>query len=246
LVHGDDVNILGGRVQYYKNTEALVVGSKESSLEVNADKTKYMVMSRDKNAGRSHIIKIDNSSLESVEEFRKALKNKNSVQEEIKSRLKSVTTCYHSVRNLLSSNLLSKSLKTNIYSAILLPVVLYGCEAWSLTLREGPRLKMFEIRVLRRIFGPKRCGVTRKWGKLHNEELNDTYTSPNIVQVIKTRRMRWVGNVALMGERRDVYRILVRKPGGKRPPGRPRRRWEDKIKMDLQEVGNGGVRTGSS
>jgi len=143
-----------------------------------------MVMSRDKNAGRSHIIKIDNSSLGSVEKSRylgKALKNKNSIQEEIKSRLKSVTTCYHSVRNLLSSNLLSKNLKTNIYSTIILRVVLYGCEAWSLTLREEPRLKMFENRVLRRIFGPKRCGVTRKWGKLHNEELNDMYFSPNIV-----------------------------------------------------------------
>jgi len=85
------------------------------------------------------------------------------------------------------------------------------------------------------------CEVKWMWRKLHNEELNDMYSSPNIVRVIKTRRMRWVGNVALMGDRKGVYRVLVGKPEGKRPLGRPRRRWEDKIKMDLQEVGCGAM-----
>jgi len=96
---------------------------------------------------------------------------------------------------------------------------------------------VFENRVLRRIFGPKRDEVIREWRKLHNEELNDLYCSPNIFRVTKSRRMRWVGYVAGMGERRGVYRVLVGKPEGKRPLGRPRRRWEDNIKMDLQEVG---------
>jgi len=86
---------------------------------------------------------------------------------------------------------------------------------------------------LRRIFGPKRDEVTREWRKLHNGELNDLYCSPNIVRVIKSRRMRWAGNVARMGERRGVYRVLVGKVEGKRPLGRPRRRWEDNIKMNL-------------
>jgi len=95
---------------------------------------------------------------------------------------------------------------------------------------------MFEKRALRRIFGPKREEVTREWRKLHNEELNDLYSSPNIVRVIKPR-MIWAGHVVRTRERRGVYRILVRKPEGKRPLGRPRRRWEDNIKMDLQEVG---------
>jgi len=121
-----------------------------------------------------------------------------------------------------------------------LPVVLYGCETWSLTLREERRLRLFENRVLRRIFGPKRDEVTGEWRKLHNEELNDLYCSPNCVWVIKSR-MRWAGHVARMGERRGVYRVLVGKPEGKRPLGRPRRRWEDNIKMNLQEVGCGGM-----
>ena len=98
---------------------------------------------------------------------------------------------------------------------------------------------MFENWLLRRIFGPRRDKVTREWRKLHNEELNDLYSSLNTVRVIKLRRMRWVGHVVHMEERRDVYRVLVGKPEGKRPPGLPSR-WED-IKMDLQEGGCGGM-----
>jgi len=108
-------------------------------------------------------------------------------------------------------------------------------------MREERRLKVFENRVLRRVFGPKRDEVTGEWRKLHNEELSDLYSLPNIVRVVKSRRMRCVGHVARMGERRGVCRVLVGKPEGKRPLGRPRRRWEDNIKMDLQEVGCEGV-----
>ena len=116
---------------------------------------------------------------------------------------------------------------------------MYGCETWLLTLWEECRLRVFEYRVLSRIFGPKRGVVTREWRRLHNEELNDLCSSPNIIQVIKSRRMKWVGHVARMGGRRGAYRVLVGKPEGKRPLGRPRYRWEDNIKMDLQELGWG-------
>ena len=98
---------------------------------------------------------------------------------------------------------------------------------------------MFENKVLRRIFGPRRDEVTGEWRRLHNEELNDLYFSPNIVPVIKSGRMRWAGHVARMGEEREVYRVLVGKPEGRRPLGRPRRRWVDNIRMDLHEVGCG-------
>jgi hypothetical protein len=100
---------------------------------------------------------------------------------------------------------------------------LYGCETWSLTLREEHRLRVFENRVVTRIFGPKRDDVTGEWRRLHNEELNDLYSSPNIIRLIKSRRMRWAGHVARMGEGRGAYRILVGSSEGRRPLERPRR-----------------------
>jgi hypothetical protein len=109
-----------------------------------------------------------------------------------------------------------------------------------LTLREKLRLRVFENRVLRRIFGPRRDEVTGEWRKLHNEELNNLY-SPNIVRVINSRRMKWAGHVARMGEGRGVYRVLVGKREGRRSLERPRRRWEDNIRMDLREVECGCV-----
>ena len=104
------------------------------------------------------------------------------------------------MQNLLSSRFLPKNLKIKIYRTIILPVVLYGCETWSLTLREERRLRVFENRVLRRVFGRKRVEVTGEWRKLNNEELNDLYSLPNIVRVVKSRRMRWAGHVARRGE----------------------------------------------
>jgi hypothetical protein len=141
------------------------------------------------------------------------------------------------VQNLLSSRLLSKKAKFRIYKTIILPVVLYECEIWSLTGREEHKLSVFENRVLRRIFGPKRDRVTGGWRKLHNEMLHNLYSSPSIIRIIMSRRMRWAGHVARMGEKRNVYRLLVRKPEGKRPLGRLRRRWINNIKMYLLEIG---------
>ena len=135
--------------------------------------------------------------------------------------------------------LLSKNLKTKIYRTVIFPVVLYGCEAWSLTAREERKLRVFENMLLRRIFGPRRDEVTGEWRRLHNEELNGLYSSPNIVRVIKSRRMTWAGHVARMGEERGAYRFQVGKSEGKRPLGRPRHSWVDNIRMDLQEVACG-------
>jgi hypothetical protein len=129
-----------------------------------------------------------------------------------------------------------------IYKTIILPVVLYGCETWSLSLREEHRLRVFENRVLRRVFGPKRDEVTGEWIKLRNEELHDLYSSPSIITIFKSRRrMRWAGHVARMWEKGNAYRLLVANPEGKKPLGRPRRKWVDNIEMDLGEVGWGDV-----
>jgi len=104
-------------------------------------------------------------------------------------------------------------------------------------LQEERKLRVFENMVLRRIFGHRRDDVTGEWRRLHNEELNDLYSSPNIVRVIKSRRIRWAGHVERTGEERGLYRVLMGKPEGRRPLGRPRHRWVDNIRMDLQEVG---------
>jgi hypothetical protein len=111
--------------------------------------------------------------------------------------------------------LLSKSIKIRIYKTIILPVVLYGCETWSLTLREVHRLRVFENRVLRRIFGSSRDDVTGDWKKLHNEELHNLHSSPNIIRMIKSRRMRWAGHVARMGETRNGGKARRKETTGK-------------------------------
>ncbi|KAJ4435328.1 hypothetical protein ANN_17938 [Periplaneta americana] len=253
LVYADDVNMLGGNPQ---TMEILLEASKAIGLEVNPEKTKYMIMSPDQNIVQNGNIKIGDFSFEEVEKLkhlgatvtnindtREEIKrriniemqvekfkylgatvtNVNDTREEIKHRINMGNACYYSVEKLLSSSLLSKNLKVRIYKTVILPVVLYGCETWTLTLREEHRLRMFENKVLRKIFGVKGDEVTGEWRKLHNAELHALYSSPDIIRNIKSRRLRWAGHVA----RRE----------GKRRLGRPRRRWEDNIKMDLREVG---------
>jgi hypothetical protein len=136
-------------------------------------------MSR-KKAGQKHNIEIANRSFENAAKIKylgTTLTDQSCMSDEIKSRLNSGNACYHSVQSLLSSCELSRNVKFKIYQTVILPVVLYGCETWSLTLREEHRLRVFENRVLRRIFGPKRDEVTREWRKLHNEELYILYSS---------------------------------------------------------------------
>ncbi|KAJ4443827.1 hypothetical protein ANN_05613 [Periplaneta americana] len=223
-----------------ENTGILLEASKEIVLEANPEKTKYMIMSRDENIVRNGNIKIENLSFEEVEKFKylaATVTNINGTREKIKHRINMGNACYYSVAKLLSSSLVSKNLKDRIYKTIILPVLLYGCETWTLTLREEHRLRVFENKVLRKIFGAKRDEVTGEWRKLHNTELHALYSSPDIIRNIKSRHLRWAGHVARMSESRNAYRVLVGRLEGKRPLGRPRRRWEDNIKMDLREVG---------
>ncbi|KAJ4445480.1 hypothetical protein ANN_07288 [Periplaneta americana] len=212
LVYEDDVNMLGENPQTIReDTRILLEASKELGLEVNSEKTKYMIMSRDQNIVRNGNIKIGNLSFEEVEKFK-----------------------------YLGATSSVKKSEVRIYKTVILPVVLYGCETWTVTLREEQRLRVFENKVLRKIFGAKRDEVTGEWRKLQNTELHALYTSPGIIRNIKSRRLRWAGHVARMGESRNAYRVLVGRTEGKRPLGRPRRRWDVNIKMDLREVGYDG------
>jgi hypothetical protein len=153
-------------------------------------------------------IKIANRSFEGMEKFKylgTTLTDKNCMHEEIKSRLNSRNVCYHSIQSFLSSHLLSRNLKVKIYKIIILPVVLCWCETWCLTSREEHRLRVFENRVLRRIFGLKRDEIMGEWRKSHSRMLHNLYSSPDVIRQIKSRRMRWAGHVTRMGEGRNVY-----------------------------------------
>jgi hypothetical protein len=148
------------------------------------------MLSRDQNSVQNREIKIGNRLFENVSQFKylgTTVTNQNLIQDKIKRRLNSGNACYHSVQNLLSSRLLSRNVKVRIYKTIILPVVLHGCKAWSLTVREEHKVRVSENRVLR-IFGPKRDGVTGGWRKLYNEELHNLYSSPSIIR--KLRRIR--------------------------------------------------------
>jgi hypothetical protein len=216
-----------------ENSETLLEASRDVGLEINTEKTKYMIMSHHQNSGQNQNIRTANELFKSVAKLKylgMTLTNQNDIHDEIKSRLNSGNACYHSVQNLLSSHLISKKVKIKIHKTVTLLVVMYGCKTWSLTFSEEHRLRVFEDRVLRRIFGPRKQ-EDKSLRKLHNDELHSLYSSPSIVRVIKSRRMRWAGHVEHMGEGRGVYRVLVGKPKGKRPPGRPRHRWANWLQL---------------
>jgi hypothetical protein len=203
-----------------------------------------MLLFHHQNAWQNHDIKIANRCSENVAQFRylgTTVTNQNLIHEEIQRRLNSGIACYHSFHKLLSSHLLSRNIKIRIYKILILPVALYRCETWYLTLREDHRLRVFEMRVLRRIFEPKRDEVTGGWRKLHNEGLHNLYSLPSIIRMIKSRKMRCIWHEAQMGVKRNAYRLSVGKPKGKRPLGRPTGRWADNITMDLGEIGWDGV-----
>jgi hypothetical protein len=200
VAYTGDVNLLGDNIDTInENTETLTDANKEVGLEINIDKIKYMLLSHHQNAGQDWDIKIANRSFENVSQLKylgTTVTNQNLIQEGIKRRLNSGNACYHSVQNLLSSRLLSKNLKMRIYKTIILPLVLYGCETWSQTLREEHRLRVFENRLLRRLFGLKRDEVTGEWTKLHNKDLHNLYCLRSIIRIMKSRMMRWVVHVA--------------------------------------------------
>ena len=172
LVYADDVNKLRENSQTVReNTEIFIKASKDIGLEVNSEETKYMITTRQPNVIQNQNIVIGNLSFENIEKFRYlgvTVTNTNDIHEEIKRRINMGNACYYSLEKIVSSRLLSKKLKVKTHKSIILPVVLYGCETWSLALREEHRLRVFENKVLRKIFGAKKDEITGEWRKIHN------------------------------------------------------------------------------
>jgi hypothetical protein len=186
FAYADNINIVGENVDtIMKNTKALLTTSKDVGLGVNPEKNKYMLITCYQTAGQKHSTKIVSRSFEEVAKFKylgTTLTDQNCMHKEMKSRLNSGNACYHFVQSLLSSRLLSRNIRVKTYKTIILPAVLYGCETWSLTLKEEHRLRVFENRVLRRTFIPQRDEVVGKWRRLHSVELHNLYSSPNIIR----------------------------------------------------------------
>jgi hypothetical protein len=202
--------------------------------------TKYMKMDRNELNPVYQSLTVAGKSFERVKEFAylgALITDRNYIKSELKRRTRSGNACYYSVQKLLATRLLSKKAKLIIYRSIILPVALYGCETWTLTREYENWFRVFENKVLRRIHGPKRDDHTGEWRRLHNEELHSLHAAPDILRVIKSRRLRWAGQVAHMTDDRTVYRVMVGNLQGKRPVGRPRTRWADNVKKDLREVG---------
>ena len=244
LTYADDIALLGDNKEtLINNAKILLDKTKELGLQINVEKTKYMVTDRIQNIHNNGNLVVCDKIFERVSNFKylgSILNQTNEIREELKRRINLGNACFYSVKKLLGSRILSRRLKIRIYRTIILPVVLYGSEAWSLTLQDEKRFRAFENKVLRKIIGAKRDEETGEWRKLHNAELHQLYNSPDIINVIKSRRLRWAGHAARMDENRIAYKVLIGKPDGKRPLGRPRRRWEENIRMDLNEMGYEG------
>ena len=191
LVYADDVCMLGENLQTIgENTEIFIKASKDVGLEVNSDKTKYIITSRQQNIVQNQNIIIENLSFEKFEKFKYlgiTVTNTYDIREELKRRINMGNACYYSLEKILSSHVLSKKFKVNTYKTIILPVLLYGSETWTLTLREEQILSIFENKVLRKILWAKKDEITGEWRKLHNADLHALYSSPNIIMSLKLR-----------------------------------------------------------
>ena len=204
-------------------------------LEVNEEKTKVMKVSR--NGREEDFIDMGGLMREVVDKFKylgSILTSSNEVKEEIKARIAAASKCSWAINDILKSNLISRRTKIQAYTTIIRPIATYGCETWALTKNTESMLTVFENAILRRILGPMRDELTGEWRRRHNVELRQLSALPPITSFIRSQRLRWAGHIARMGDETTLKMITQGVPEGRRPVGRPRKRWIDNIKQDLE------------
>lgn len=242
LAYADDLDVVGRSTVNVK--EAFIKLEKEAKkmgLKVNEEKTKYMHMTR--NVGRDRIrqnVTMDEYNFEHVQTFQylgALITSDNNVKVEIKQRILQGNKCYYATQQLLRSRTLTRQTKINIYKTIIRPVVTYGSETWTMTVQDTLLLNRFERKILRKIYGGVWDQQTVRYRRRTNNEVYELYNSPSIVQEIKSNRLRWLGHVQRSNDSRLIKMVWEEAPNNKRPLGRPKLRWRDNIRKDLQTLG---------
>ena len=240
LAYADDIALLGEDLDMIKKLGSnLINTAKKVGLTVNEEKTEYLVASRgNRNGGLEQYIKIEELKFKRVSQFKylgSMITEDNDIKTEVSTRIQLANRGFYGLEKVLKLKALSKALKIKMYMTLLRPIVLYGSETWALRKTEESRLMIFERKVLRKIFGPIYDRQTREWRKLHNVELQGLFQRPNIVREITKRKLSWAGH-AWRKQGTLVKWVIEEEPNGKRPIGRPKLRWEDGVKKEVEKI----------
>lgn len=238
LAFADDVVILAESFEDVKTlTKVFIKEAGKVGLKTNDKKTKYMHFTRNQNH-REGSLQVDGHEFDHVHEFKYLgviISNRNTDELEIQNRINSANKCFYACSRILASKSLSHKTKIRLYKAIICPVLLYGSETWKLNKKEEKQLIVFENRVLRKIYGPT-C-EQGEWRRKHNREIRDLYNRPDIISEIKCRRIRWAGHLLRREEEFRLKKVMKSNPEGSRPRGRPKRRWWNQVRADMEKVG---------
>lgn len=238
--YADDLAILGqSEREVVKMTEKLEEEGKGVGLRISHEKTEYLHMKRYKDRStKRKDLHVNGITYKGVDKFKYlgcTITDTNRREDEIDIRIVNALRCTAALHKVLVSKLLSRSTKIRIYKTVIRPILMYGCETWTLTLKEENKLLVAERKILRKILGPT-IGEDGEWRQRYNREIENIVSEPNIIGEIKSSRLRWLGHVERMGEDRAVRKAYLGQPSGRRPVGRPRYRWKDEVAKDLKEL----------
>lgn len=239
LAFADDVVIFAESLEEVGQlTKLFMEETGKVGLRVNDTKTKYIHFTRNPNNIDQGPLRVDGHEFEKVNSFKYlgvVISNKNTEETEIQNRLNLANGCFYALNKLMSSKLLSQTTKIRLYKTIISPILLYGAETWKLNKKEEKKLIVFENKVLRKIYGP--VFEEGEWRRRHNRELRELYKEPDLVCEFKCRRVRWAGHILRREDDNHLKQVATRNPEGRRPRGRPRRKWWNQVLADLGKIG---------